>query len=384
MKPFLILGALVLAAGGCTYGWVSDANSGSKIEGAYVSYRAPDFSGTNWGDVTLGGSVGVWSWRASDPGSNGGEGNFYLNPLGQATPGDTRPTMVMGGWQRTFVTKAGYDTRRFYRNHLYASTCNIPNNQGPYSAGSYPYNINGPYTSSVCLSEQFPLYPSTVNYVKDPDMIVDPRTLRDYEVAYAGACEEGATRCLRVSVGTANAGDGDLWLLGNSNTPGVTQRRFLRDGSTTDVALPNAVFLYHPQHNHIHLQNWTNLRLRAVQPNCREEVSAANCPVVGSPGKKISFCLTEGATFDSSYSPNPNRAKFCDWDSTTGAIQQGIGSGLEDVYSKGLPGQMIGIDGLPSGEYWLEVEVNPANENGQRTILESDYSNNITRIKVTF
>jgi hypothetical protein len=141
------------------------------------------------------------------------------------------------------------------------------------------------------------------------------------------------------------------------------------------------VFLFHPSHGHIHLQNWTNLRLRQFASNCNTEATAANCPVVGSPGQKISFCLTDLATFDTAYTPNQGYG--CTFDSVTGAISQGIGSGHEDIYSRGLPGQVIGTDGLAPGTYWLEVEVNPTNVNGQRSVIESDYSNNITRVQVT-
>lgn len=211
-------------------------------------------------------------------------------------------------------------------------------------------------------------------------MIIDPRILNNHVVT--SSCDDLASKCLRVAVATANVGDGDLWLQGNSNLPGVFQRRFRRDGSTTAIALPNAVFQYHPAHEHIHLQNWTNLRLRKHNSTCNTENTATNCPIVGNPGQKLSFCLTETSTFDSSYSPNPNRAKTCDWNEDTGAINQGIGSGKSDMYQLGLYGQLIGIEGLPSGTYWLEVEVNPADANGQRTIIESDYSNNISRIVV--
>jgi len=103
--------------------------------------------------------------------------------------------------------------------------------------------------------------------------------------------------------------------------------------------------------------------------------------VVGSPGTKISFCLTDLATFDTAYSPN--QAYSCTFNSTTHAISQGIGSGHEDIYNRFLEGQVVGTDGLAPGTYWLEVEVNPMNASGQRTVIESDYSNNITRIQVT-
>jgi hypothetical protein len=374
---------LLLQAAGCTWGGVSDGNSNTNLGHATISYRSVDMSVSTFGSPPTQSAAGVaTTWANSDPGSGGNsQGIFYLNPYGHLNAGDNTNDFGGFGWVRAYVSQPGYDSRVMYKNHAFGS-CNIPTGQGPYSAGPYPYVTSGATTSGVCAYDSFTLYPSNVDYTLHPDVIIDERTLRDNQVATGTQCEGVASRCLRVSVGTPNVGQGDLWLQGNSNTPGVTQREYTRNGHTIDSPLPNAVFLYHPSHGHIHLQNWTNLRLRQVLPNCNTEATATNCPVVGVPGQKISFCLTELGTFDSSLTPNPVRASGCSWDSATGAINQGIGAGREDVYSKGLADQLIGIDGLGSGTYWLEVEVNPANTNGQRTVLESDYTNNITRIQV--
>jgi hypothetical protein len=396
MKVWAAAAALLLLdVTACSFGEVTDATTNGIVQGATVSFRMPNLSGSSTGDVvpSLGGSIPSKTWSSSDPGSNGAAGVFYLNWYGSPHlhSGDNPSLIVQPGWQRLFISKPGYDSRTIYHNHL-MSACNVSVAQGPYSAGPYPFDSNyqnGPFWQpaqtggqTICAGDVVSIYPSNTNYVKDADVIVDVRTLRDNVVSTTN-CEGVASRCLRVSVGTANVGDGDLWLIGNSNSAGVTQRRFRRDGSTTDTALPNAVFAFHPQHHHIHLQNWTNLRLRKVTNSCSTEDTAANCPTTGVSGTKVSVCLEELGVFDSSYTPNPNRGgRTCDWNSTTGAINQGIGSGQEDIYVKELAGQLIGIDGLPSGQYWLEVEVNPANSNGQRTVLESDYNNNIARITV--
>jgi hypothetical protein len=57
----------------------------------------------------------------------------------------------------------------------------------------------------------------------------------------------------------------------------------------------------------------------------------------------------------------------------------GISIGWADVYSRNLPGQWIDVTGLADGEYWLEVIANPY---GPDRILESNYTNNTTRILV--
>jgi hypothetical protein len=365
---------------GCSFGVVEDP-SGNMIPGAYISYRVADLSGSTTGPVPLGSSTWVFAWSASDPGSNGASGSFYLNPWGTLHAGDTRAIFTGSGWTRIYSSKVGYDSRYIYHNRQFTS-CGIARNQGSYSAGPYPYNDSGTTIDEVCSFDDITLHLSNTNYIKDPDMIVDMRTLRDNVKATGDMCEGSGSTCLRVSVGTANVGKGDLWVVGNSGDPTATkQRRFFRNGGYSETALPNAVFLYHPAHHHIHLQNWTNLRLRQFASNCNTEATAINCPVVGSPGRKISFCLMNSATFDTAYTPNQSYG--CTFDSTTGAISQGIGSGHEDVYGRSLEGQVIGTDGLAPGKYWLEVEVNPADANGQRTVIESDYSNNITRVQVT-
>ena len=55
---------------------------------------------------------------------------------------------------------------------------------------------------------------------------------------------------------------------------------------------------------------------------------------------------------------------------------QRIGAGYMDTSRKELTGQMIGIDNVPSGQYWLEVEVNP-----DHTVVERD--NNLFRVVIT-
>jgi hypothetical protein len=384
--------SLAAGAGGCSYGAVVDAETLAPLGGALVVFAQPDLTGVAETDVapTFAPPVFAVTWTQGAPGAGDAAGGYYLNPYGTPHAGDTKAVHVAEGWNRIIVSRLNYDTRRIYRNHLYRP-CTVAQAQGPYSAGSYPYVklITGTPTigfATECAADLFTLYPSTSNHVMEADMIVDKRTLNQNFVATGTSCEGVANRCLRVSVGTANVGDGDLLLIGNANHAGVVQRRFTRNGTTMDTALADAAFVFHPAHHHIHLQNWTNLRLRHVDSTCSTEDVAANCPVVGSPGTKISFCIVETGTFDSTYTPSsatrPIGTASCLAVDAAGTIIQGIGAGRMDTYHNFLAGQMIGIDGLPSGTYWLEVEVNPVNTSGQRTILESDYGNNITRVQV--
>jgi hypothetical protein len=55
----------------------------------------------------------------------------------------------------------------------------------------------------------------------------------------------------------------------------------------------------------------------------------------------------------------------------------GISVGWADVYQRSIPRQWIEVTGLPNGQYWLEVEIDPYG-----LLQETDNSNNVTRVLV--
>ena len=97
-------------------------------------------------------------------------------------------------------------------------------------------------------------------------------------------------------------------------------------------------------------------------------------PIVRS-NDKTSMAVVDSSSYDTSL-PGAPPSRF--YDSVSDPIL-GISIGWADVYGRNLPGQWIEVTGLADGEYWLEVIANPY---GQDRILESDYTNNTTRIKV--
>ena len=404
-RILLICGAAAMAAAalGCSYGRVTDTESGATVPGAYVMFKAPVFNTATGGTpiVTSTAYQNVYAWNPAAPGANGASGSYYLNPFGTLNPGDTKETYVPEGWQRIYVSAPGYDPRVFFRNHLYTS-CNTYGNKNPYSSGPYPYDVSGSPTNSVtCSLEQLKLSPSGVNYIKDPDLIVDPRTLLDNafsevrgaplpegELVSHNDCEGKYNRCVRVAVGTPNVGAGDLWVTSTHPTPTtigpIVQRRYLRNGnaSNTNNTTINAAFVS-DGHPHLHFLNWTAIRMRKITSACDTEAKATACPPIPSTGGKRSFCLTDTNKFDSSTVAGvyrPNQTYGCTDDGRS--ISQGISSGGEDVYGKHLSGQLVSAEGL-HGQFWLEVEVNPADGSGKRPVLESDYSNNVARVKIT-
>lgn len=198
-----------------------------------------------------------------------------------------------------------------------------------------------------------------------PDIITRESDLYDHDISTSIV---PGRRHLRLSNGTANVGEGKLHLYGGPDngdgTQQVMQRIFGSDGAHRDVLAGN--FVYHPGHNHIHFEGWATYRLREVLPG--DGVGA-----IVAEGTKTSFCIIDLGVHDSSLPGFPAGGEFNSCGSTT----QGLSIGWVDVYSKGLPDQNIDITDVPEGEYWLESEANP-----DQLATESDYSNNISRIKI--
>jgi len=199
-----------------------------------------------------------------------------------------------------------------------------------------------------------------------PDIIVRESDLYDHDIVTD--IIPGHTH-LRLSNGTANVGAGRLYLYGGAifpdNTREVIQRVFLDDGTWYDRVAGR--FVYHPEHGHIHFEEWALYSLREVLPG-------DGVGQIVAKGAKTSFCILDLGVYDSSLPGYDPAGEF----HSCGTTVQGLSVGWIDVYSKGLAGQNIDITGVPDGEYWLESTVDPNND-----VLEGDESNNVTRIKIT-
>ncbi len=200
-----------------------------------------------------------------------------------------------------------------------------------------------------------------------PDIIVRESDLYDNDISTN--IEPGRVH-LRLSNGTANIGSGKLYLYGvlpdnGDGTQDVMQRVFREDSTWWDRLA--GVFVFHPEHDHIHFENWAAYRLREVLDS--NQVG----PVVVE-GAKTSFCILDLGVYDNSL---PNFDPDGEFHSCASNVQ-GLSVGWIDVYTKGLPGQNIDITETPDGVYWLESEVDPDNQ-----VLESDETNNISRVLVS-
>jgi len=207
--------------------------------------------------------------------------------------------------------------------------------------------------------------PNGLGQDKLPDLFVWTNVANDYLYGWyldQNEPTEPGRILLRVSTATPNIGTGPLELRGSSTTPGVYQRIFRTDGSYYDRYAGN--FTFHPGHGHLHFDNWINLHLRAVLTN--DGVG----DIVAS-GDKTSFAIIDLTRYNGSLPGSPNNPVY------SGGLIQGLSVGWADVYSATLPDQWIDITDVPSGRYWLEGIVDPAN-----SILEANETNNAARILI--
>ncbi|AYQ32667.1 hypothetical protein DTQ70_11105 [Runella sp. SP2] len=205
---------------------------------------------------------------------------------------------------------------------------------------------------------------------------------------------------LRFAASIANIGYGPLeiigtkeWYCGNQRVDSsqacadgkmsrmkIKQRIFSKKGTELVSRDREAGTMYMddtPGHNHYHVDDWVEFRLVKIQNQQREIVAK---------GKKVSYCLyTTGSCYNKdglcfiggkNYGETmPNfglgRYEACNFD------KQGIGVGGFDTYGMLYEGQFIDLPrNLPSGEYWLEIEIDP-----NHLYVESNRSNNIFRMK---
>ena len=168
---------------------------------------------------------------------------------------------------------------------------------------------------------------------------------------------------LRFTTALANDGQGNLEVFGGQVLPNgnqeVWQRVYHDDGSHKDHLAGE--FTYHPGHGHIHFDGYAIYSLREVTPE-------GGVGEIVATGGKISFCLID----ITEYNPDAGPSNYHSCGQT-----QGVTAGWTDVYTRGLANQWIDITGIPDGEYWLEIVVDPESQ-----LLESDETNNVTRIIV--
>lgn len=186
-----------------------------------------------------------------------------------------------------------------------------------------------------------------------PDLIVNQSRLASslalgYGTFNTSSCEwieqcisgTGVRRLLRFDTVTPNIGNGDV-VLGNP--------------------VGNPLFEYGSCHNHYHLRGFALYSL-----------VASNRTTVVVPGRKSAFCVLDSSRYLST--AGPSNGYTC--------ANQGLTAGWQDVYPRHLDCQWLDVTGVPPGDYFLKVEVNP-NDGDGRVLVESNYNNNVAMVPVT-
>ncbi len=168
------------------------------------------------------------------------------------------------------------------------------------------------------------------------------------------------TTLLRLTNSVWNAGYGPLELWGKVGADGASHQVVQRIFDPNEDYQERYVgqFVFHPGHNHWHLDSFALYELWSLQAD-------GNLDQVVATSDKVSYCLR-----DIHRQPHPNQATYMGYGSCSYG-RQGLSVGWADVYDYYLPGQSIDISGLPDGSYALMSIADPFN-----LIQESDETNN--------
>ncbi|MCO6046899.1 lysyl oxidase family protein [Aeoliella sp. ICT_H6.2] len=185
----------------------------------------------------------------------------------------------------------------------------------------------------------------------------------------------------RFRAALANVGAGPLQVVeqtaeenGVKTTQTITQQILQSGGGNTFRDRTIGTFDYPPEV----VNGFGHLRLPGLaQYNLYEAiVNGGATPDVGSQVRsndKLSMGIVDSIAYNQ---PVPGKPPSSVYDSADADVL-GISIGYADLYGAGLPGQWIDVTDLASGQYWLEVHVDPYDR-----VLEVDELNNTSQILV--
>src|SRR5205823_10857032 len=163
-------------------------------------------------------------------------------------------------------------------------------------------------------------------------------------------------KLLRFSNAIGNLGEGPLEVIPTNHATTATtdayQRLYSHDESGNWYVASTVyvgTFVFHPQHNHWHFEDFARYELHDVAPD-----GFLGSAVLSS-SQKVSFCLTDYALIDSSLE-HAAKETYIPCEQTD---PQGISVGWADAYVWNLEGQTLDITGLPDGDYWLVSTTDP-------------------------
>jgi hypothetical protein len=178
----------------------------------------------------------------------------------------------------------------------------------------------------------------------------------------------------RFNAAIPNIGDGPLQVTETTNTQTnvqtVYQHIFDSEGGDPSIELVGVFPDKANTFGHLWLMGLAQYNLREVTPG--EGVG----PIVSS-HDKTSMGIVDSTAYDTSLPGAPANSQYV----SANAEVLGISIGWADLYGRSLPGQWVDATGLPDGQYWLEVVIDPYNVI-QETDDALEENNNTTRILV--
>lgn len=174
--------------------------------------------------------------------------------------------------------------------------------------------------------------------------------------------DSGGRSTLRFSTTTWNNGAGPLELAAGEVETGSGKLRVYQvvyqsgGGSTLNYA---GAFEYHPQHEHMHFNDYALYTLQPVNaPGGSERI-----------GAKTTFCVMDTSPISLGLPGAPGQAFY----SRCGRDLQGMSVGWGDTYGAHLAGQEIDFSANADGIYKLKIEVDP-----KKVLVESNENDNLS------
>lgn len=167
----------------------------------------------------------------------------------------------------------------------------------------------------------------------------------------------------------------------------IKQKIYHKIGNTFQIESHDAGWMqYHPQHGHIHIDDWGRYTLRMKDPTIADTLQ---WPIVSS-SIKVSYCLIDLTTCSGSpgdcRDDNGNFLNNQDFPNfnlggpyfSCGFARQGISSGHVDIYHQSIPQSYVRVPyEACNGEYFIIIKIDPDNH-----ILEMNDNNNWLAAKV--
>jgi subtilisin-like proprotein convertase family protein/PKD repeat protein len=173
---------------------------------------------------------------------------------------------------------------------------------------------------------------------------------------------------------------------GNPPTQQLTQTIYRKQGGVitpVDTLTPGTMS-YHPSHGHVHINGWSKFTLVKEDTTISDPLQ---WPVIAD-GAKVSFCLINlgNCTANNGWclDTNGNVLTMADIPNAPFGVvsgcgtDQGIYTGMLDIYDQNLPDMYIDLTGVCNGNYYIISYTDPDNN-----FIEQNENNNWVAVPIT-